>query len=72
MLMISSSQATREDKMHQPSGTFASLTKTEMAALDGVMLQAQEDWHTRGTCDHGVFDEIVDVRRDLNAEWAVR
>jgi hypothetical protein len=64
--------------MYQASGIFAPLTKTEMIELDRHMLSAwrtvvlQEDWRTHDTYDTCVRDEIIDIRRDLNAEWGNR
>jgi hypothetical protein len=57
--------------MYQASGIFAPLTKAEMTELDRRMLDAQLDVRiARG--DRATRADIIDIRRDLNAEWGNR
>jgi hypothetical protein len=53
--------------MYQASGIFAPLTKDEMTELDRRMLDAQ-----LGACSRATRADIIDIRRDLNAEWGNR
>jgi hypothetical protein len=57
--------------MYQASGIFAPLTKAEMTELDRRMLDAQLDT-IAGSAGRATRADIIDIRRDLNAEWGNR
>ena len=57
--------------MYQASGIFAPLTVPELAQLDKRMCEAQIR-NPGGYDQQAVYDDITDIRRDVNAEWGNR
>jgi hypothetical protein len=62
--------------MYEPGDIFAeaAMTRAELAALDadlfavqGKIRRTQADWQTPGHPVAGVYDDVVQLRRDVNA-----